>query len=116
MVPETALLERRQPAEKKSTPQRPIRKHLEAKDKRIGEGKLARHYALETIRKEMAGYSKTPLAQKLGIKRETTVALLNPPSGYRKWLAPLPAKVVFSDQVTAGAKFLHLFVTQRRTL
>src|SRR4051812_5140740 len=64
----------------------------------------------------MAGYSKTPLAQKLGIKSGTTVALLNPPSGYRKWLAPLPAKVVFSDQVTAGAKFLHLFVTQRRTL
>jgi hypothetical protein len=31
--------------------------------------KVARHYVLETIGKEMAGYSKTPLAQKLEMAR-----------------------------------------------
>lgn len=64
----------------------------------------------------MAGYSKTPLAQKLGIKAGTKVAALNPPFGYRKLLAPLPAGVSFVDKATAGAGFVHLFVTERRVL
>jgi hypothetical protein len=64
----------------------------------------------------MAGYSKTPLAQKLGIKSEAKVAALNAPADYRKLLAPLPAGVAFSDKATAGARFVHLFVTERRVL
>ena len=64
----------------------------------------------------MAGYSKTPLAQKLGIKPGTKVAALNPPAGYRKLLAPLPAEVSFTDKSGAGSIFVHLFVTERRTL
>jgi len=71
---------------------------------------------LETLGKEMAGYSKTPLAQKLGIKPDSEVAALSAPAGYRKWLAPLPAKVSFSDKAKAGARFVHLFVTERRVL
>jgi hypothetical protein len=71
---------------------------------------------LETLGKEMAGYSKTPLAQKLGIKPEAKVAALNAPADYRKLLAPLPAGVAFSDKATAGAGFVHLFVTERRVL
>jgi hypothetical protein len=71
---------------------------------------------LETIGKEMAGYSKTPLAQKLGIKPEAKVTALNAPANYRKLLAPLPASVSFTDKATAGAKFVHLFVTERRVL
>jgi hypothetical protein len=71
---------------------------------------------LETLRKEMAGYSKTPLAQKLGIKPGAKVAALNPPAGYRKLLAPLPAAVSFTDKATKGAGFVHLFVTERRVL
>ncbi len=78
--------------------------------------KLARHYALETLRKEMAGYSKTPLAQKLGIKPGAKVAAINPPAGYRKLLAPLPTGVSFHENAAAGAEFVHLFVTERRTL
>ena len=35
----------------------------------------------------MAGYSKTPLAQKLGIKSGARVVVLGAPAGYRKWLA-----------------------------
>jgi hypothetical protein len=64
----------------------------------------------------MAGYSKTPLAQKLGIKAGTKVAALNAPAGYRTLLAPLPAGVSFVDKTTAGAGFVHLFVTERRVL
>jgi hypothetical protein len=71
---------------------------------------------LETLGKEMAGYSKTPLAQKLGIKPGAEVVALDAPAGYRKWLAPLPEKVSFTDQAKAGSKFVHLFATERRRL
>jgi hypothetical protein len=64
----------------------------------------------------MAGYSKTPLAQKLGIKAGTKVFALGVPAGYRKWLAPLPDKVSFADKALAGSEFVHLFVTERRVL
>ncbi len=64
----------------------------------------------------MAGYSKTPLAQKLGIKAGTKVVARGAPSGYRKWLAPLPVGVSFHEKVIAGSTFVHLFVTERRTL
>ena len=64
----------------------------------------------------MAGYSKTPLAQKLGIKPGMKVAALNPPRAYQKLLAPLPADVSFTDKANAGSNFVHLFVTERRTL
>ncbi len=64
----------------------------------------------------MAGYSKTPLAQKLGIKADAKVVTLGAPGGYRKWLAPLPDKVSFANKASAGSAFVHLFVTERRTL
>ena len=64
----------------------------------------------------MAGYSKTPLAQKLGIKPGTKVASLSAPPGYKKLLAPLPAGVSFTDKASVGANFVHFFVTERRAL
>lgn len=64
----------------------------------------------------MAGYSKTPLAQKLGIKPGAEVVLLNAPPGYRKSLAPLPAGVSFGGKPNAGSDFVHFFVSERRTL
>ena len=64
----------------------------------------------------MAGYSKTPLAQKLGIKAGTSVVALNPPAGYRRLLAPLPDKVSLTDKARARSSFVHLFVRERRTL
>jgi hypothetical protein len=83
---------------------------------RIIGSKAARHYVLETIGKEMAGYSKTPLGQKLGIKAGTKVVVLGAPLGYRKWLAPLPEGVSFHEKAIAGSAFVHLFVTERRIL
>ena len=64
----------------------------------------------------MAGYSKTPLAQKLGIKAGAKVVALEAPAGYRKLLAPLPEGVLFRDKPNAGSSFIHLFVSERRTL
>jgi hypothetical protein len=64
----------------------------------------------------MAGYSKTPLAKKLGIKGGMKVVILNAPAGYQKWVTPLPEKVSFGDKAMAGSDFVHLFVTERRTL
>ena len=64
----------------------------------------------------MAGYSKTPLPQKLGIKPGMKVVALNPPPGHRKLLASLPVEVSFTDKPGAGSKFVHLFVNERRTL
>jgi hypothetical protein len=64
----------------------------------------------------MAGYSKTPLAQKLGIKPGMKITALNPPADYPKLLAPVPPGVSFAARATAGDGFVHLFVTERRVL
>lgn len=64
----------------------------------------------------MAGYSKTPLAEKLGIKPGTKVAVLAVPAGYQRWLAPLPAGVSFTNKADPGSSFVHLFVTERKRL
>ena len=64
----------------------------------------------------MAGYSKTPLAQKLGIKAGAKVVALDAPAGYRKWLTPLPEGVSFGDKAISGSTFVHLFVTERSML
>lgn len=64
----------------------------------------------------MAGYSGTPLAQKLGIKPGQQVATIEAPKGYRELLAPLPERVSFTTKIAADAPFVHLFVKERQTL
>ena len=64
----------------------------------------------------MAGYSGTPLAQKLGIKAGERVVALGVPPGYRKLLSPLPKGVSFTKKIAADATFIHLFVSERTTL
>ena len=63
-----------------------------------------------------AGYSGTPLAKKLGIKPGTAVCTINSPANYRDLLAPLPADVTFSTNVTPGAGLVHLFALARTDL
>jgi hypothetical protein len=60
----------------------------------------------------MAGYSGKPLAEKLGIKANTTVAVINAPPGYRNLLGKLPAGAKFSN----SNEFVHLFAKQRSGL
>lgn len=64
----------------------------------------------------MAGYSGTPLAQKLGIKSGQKLATIDAPTGYRKLLAPLPKGVSVTTEIAARAAFVHLFVKERKTL
>jgi hypothetical protein len=64
----------------------------------------------------MAGYSGTPLAQKLGIKTGQKVVAIGTPAGYSKLLAPLPDAVSFARKATAGAGFVHLFISERKAL
>ncbi len=64
----------------------------------------------------MAGYSGTPLAQKLGIKPGATVVLINAPANYRKLLGKLGNGVEFTSQVRANSNFIHFFAIHRDEL
>jgi hypothetical protein len=64
----------------------------------------------------MAGYSGTPLGQKLGIKPGATVALINAPANYRKLLGKAAAEVEFSDRIKSECAFIHFFTTRRNEL
>jgi len=59
----------------------------------------------------MAGYSGTPLAQKLGIKPDHTVLSINAPKEYRAWLGDLPDVRFVSKPPKDGADVVHLFVS-----
>jgi hypothetical protein len=64
----------------------------------------------------MAGYSGTPLFQKLGIKVGTRLNIVNAPQNYRKLLGKLPPGVKFSRQLRAAPIFIHFFTTKRSEL
>ena len=64
----------------------------------------------------MAGYSGTPLAQKLGIKPSMTVTVINEPANYRQLLGEGADGVEFSDRTTTDSNFVHLFTTRRSEL
>ena len=64
----------------------------------------------------MAGYSGTPLPQKLGIKPGTIVVAVNAPETYRKLLNPIPSGVNFATRPVGNTKLIHLFVKERRIL
>src|SRR6266850_2129291 len=64
----------------------------------------------------MAGYSGTPLPQKLGIKPGLTVVTINAPADYRRLLGRIPENVMFSDRLKADSSFVHIFVKKRSEL
>jgi hypothetical protein len=64
----------------------------------------------------MAGYSGTPLSQKLGIKAGQKIAAIGAPAGYRNLLSPLPEKVSLTSELKTGAAFVHFFVSERNVL
>jgi len=64
----------------------------------------------------MAGYSGTPLPQKLGIKPGTIVVVIDAPDNYRKLLGQIPSGVNFATRPVGNTKFIHLFVKERRAL
>jgi len=64
----------------------------------------------------MAGYSKTPLVKKLGIKEGFKIAILNAPENYAQTLGELPENVIVSDTLGRSLDFIHFFSTQRDML
>jgi hypothetical protein len=64
----------------------------------------------------MAGYSGTPLAQKLGIKPEQTVVVIDEPANYRKLLGEVADRVTFARTPGNSASFVHFFTTRRAEL
>jgi hypothetical protein len=61
----------------------------------------------------MAGYSGTPLAQKLGIKPAMTVIAIGAPVNYRKLLSKAANNIKLSDRVNDNSAFIHFFTTRR---
>lgn len=58
----------------------------------------------------MAGYSKTSLVKKLGIKENFKVHLIHPPVDYTSLLGQLPENVILlSEYPPLSANFVHLF-------
>jgi len=64
----------------------------------------------------MAGYSGTPLPQKLGIKPGLAVVTINAPTNYRRLLGTIPEGVTFSDRLKSDSSFVHVFIKKRSEL
>jgi hypothetical protein len=66
----------------------------------------------------MAGYSGTPLPQKLGIKPGHAVALVNAPKGFDQTLGVLPSGVVVASGLAGRSPLdvVLVFVTTERAL
>ena len=64
----------------------------------------------------MAGYSGTPLAQKLGIKPGAVVALLGAPAGFERALAPVPDGVRFTARAAGTPALIIWFATSRAAI
>ncbi len=62
----------------------------------------------------MAGYSGTPLTQKLGIKEGFTVALLDEPTDFRAQLIGLPGGLTFRTQLRGRLDIVIAFFVERR--
>lgn len=64
----------------------------------------------------MAGYSGTPLVEKLGVKEGFAIHTIGAPPGYRALLKPLPAGVKFEGTVDSSIRIVHVFETEKERL
>jgi hypothetical protein len=64
----------------------------------------------------LAGYSGTPLARKLGIKPGFRIFADNAPENYLELLEPLPADVIFVENLDNNLDMIHLFTTSAKEL
>ena len=64
----------------------------------------------------MAGYSETPLTQKLGIKEGFSVALVGAPAGFRRELVGLPDGVKFVTSLQTSLDVILFFVESQSEL
>lgn len=64
----------------------------------------------------MAGYSGTPLLQKLGIKSGMRAVFIGAPANYRKLLGELPDDVAVLSRAGKDMDFMHLFCARQSDL
>jgi hypothetical protein len=66
----------------------------------------------------MAGYSKTPLAKKLGFRADAIAALIDAPADFRTTLGELPPGVTIAEAIEAGSEYdiILLFAKSRADL
>ena len=64
----------------------------------------------------MAGYSGTPLVQKLGVKVGHKVSLVKAPAGFKQELGPLPEEARFTSAQQSPLQVVLLFVKSRADL
>ena len=63
-----------------------------------------------------AGYSGTPLPQKLGIRPGARIVALHAPWPYGSVVSPLPAGATITSRLPARAQFVHIFARDAATL
>ena len=63
-----------------------------------------------------AGYSKRSLVEKLGIKPQSNIAILNAPAGFAETLGALPDGVALKSGLSKELQFIHAFYLDRRQL
>jgi len=61
----------------------------------------------------LAGYSGTPLPKKLGIKPNSTVALINAPKGFETTLGEVPEGVKFMTEAKRNPELIVWFIRMR---
>lgn len=63
-----------------------------------------------------AGYSGKPLVEKLGIKPDMRIALLNTPDSYHSLLGSLPTGVTVNNALEEPCDLIHFFTPLRGVL
>lgn len=64
----------------------------------------------------VAGYSKTPLVKKLGLKAGMQAAFLDAPEHYERLLGPLPDGVEVRTDLRSQRDFIHVFARREAAL
>ena len=64
----------------------------------------------------MAGYSKRPLAEKLGIKAGYSVVIMHPPENYYQILTPLPEQIQQTTTLNGPVEFIQFFTKEKQEL
>ena len=68
------------------------------------------------MKQATAGYSGTPLLDKLGVKAGSRVALIGAPRGFAEWLPSLPEGATLRQRGDAEADVILLFLRSRKDL
>lgn len=64
----------------------------------------------------MSGYSKTPLAKKLGLPQSGRAVFLRAPAGFAVSLGPLPQGLSIGKRLSPGLAYIHVFAGSKAQL